>query len=160
MIEPTISRLRGTHILDEFDCGDPAVNGFLRDAEIYEEKLFSRIYVVTSEDTVIGYYALASGSIHGTIEGKKTRWPSLLLGQLGVDLKYQGQGIGSILIDHVKAKARSISDEIGCRILFLHTYNSSLVEDFYIDHHGFSLLEVRDLPQGTRYTLYIDISRL
>jgi hypothetical protein len=55
-------KLRRTHAVESFDCGQPALDRFLaRHAMQAQQAGSSLIYVALSEEAVIGYYSLIFG---------------------------------------------------------------------------------------------------
>ena len=64
--EPLVppERLGPTHAFEDFDCGVPLLNEWLkRRAQRNEQEGASRTYVVCSGKQVVGYYCLAAGSV-------------------------------------------------------------------------------------------------
>ena len=95
-----------THRLEAFDCGKPALNAWLTGfARSNQTRGFTRILVVHDEKAVVGYYGLAPSVIQPNSAPRAIRTgrppdpiPCLLIGQLAVDQRYAGQGIGSGLV--------------------------------------------------------------
>lgn len=95
-----------THRLDAFDCGKPALNAWLTGfARSNQTRGFTRVLVVHDERAVVGYYGLAPSIIQPNSAPRAIRTgrppdpiPCLLIGQLAVDQRYAGQGIGSGLV--------------------------------------------------------------
>src|SRR5438552_48370 len=52
--------------------------------------------------------------------------PVILLGQLGVDKKYQGHGFGDLLLMDVQARCDEISRKVGIRALMLDARSERL----------------------------------
>ena len=79
----------------------------------------SRTYVVCIEYRVIGYYALAAGSVaRKDVPGKIKRnmpepIPVLVLGRLAVDYRHHGKGMGQGLMKDAVARAINVSRQIG-----------------------------------------------
>lgn len=59
--------------------------------------------------------------------------PVILLGQLGVDVKYQGREIGDLLLMDAQARTDEISRKVGIRALMLDARNERLAE-WYAKH--------------------------
>ena len=86
-----------------FDCGVASLNEWLKRQALKNETTgASRTFVVCDgEQQVVGYYALATGSvIRREAPGKVRRGmpepvPVLILGRLAVALPWQAAGIGS-----------------------------------------------------------------
>lgn len=99
------------------------------------------MYVVTgAEDadrTVLGYYALAAGSV--APEGIPQRLaqgagrydqPVVILTRLGVNLSCQGMGLGRGLVVDGLRRVAVASEVIGVRALLIHCENDA-ARDFY-----------------------------
>ena len=130
------------HILVGFDCDAPVLNDWLlRLALKNEETGASRTFVVCSERQVIGYYALAAGSVHrqeapGKIRrGMPEPVPVMVLGRLAVDRRWQGQDIGRGLLKDAVARTLLAATHAGMRALLVHAL-SDAARSFYL-HHGF-----------------------
>ena len=78
-----------THMTDEFNCGEPVLNDWLRKRALKNENSgASRTFVVCQDNHVMGYYVLATGSVmHKQAPGKVRRnmpdpVPVMILGRL------------------------------------------------------------------------------
>ena len=89
------------HDVAHFDSGVPTIDSWLRNMARLNEALGgARTYVVCEGDRVVGFYSLAASAV------ERRRLPSrvgrnmpepvpvILLGQLAVDTRYQGRGLG------------------------------------------------------------------
>lgn len=96
--------LSADHDLTQFDCGDAALNDWLRHRALKNQSRFSRTYVVCRGQRVAGYYCIAAGSIErGAAPGKVRRnapdtIPISVIGRLAVDRSFAGQGLGADLL--------------------------------------------------------------
>src|SRR5690348_4037305 len=98
-------KLSSDHDLSQFDCGEAALDDWLRRRALQnEESGASRTYVVCAGKRVVGYYALAVGAVaHVGAPGRVRRnmpdpVPVMVLGRLAVDQSAQGQNIGQSLL--------------------------------------------------------------
>jgi GNAT superfamily N-acetyltransferase len=128
------------HHTGGFDCGIDSLNEWLiRRALKNEYGGGSRTYVVCDGKQVVGYYAIAAGSVaRGGAPGRVKRnmpdpIPALILGRLAVDQGCQGTGIGQGLIRDALARSINISQQIGARVLIVHALNSK-AEEFYLKY--------------------------
>ncbi len=118
-----ISKLDKSHDRKAFDCGNVALNRFIKQlASQIHKRNEAIIYVAhkANDNKVIGFYTLSTCHIeqkndplllkrqspHGYI-------PCVLLGRLAVDKKYAGKGIGSNLLLHAMKAVKKLSTEIG-----------------------------------------------
>ena len=139
--------LTGGHRTTGFDCSIDSLNeGLIRRALKNDNSVGSRTYVVCDGNQVVGYYAIAAGSIaHRGVPGRIKRnmpdpIPALVLGRLAVDHRCQGAGIGQGLLRDALARSINVSEQVGARVLIVHALNEK-AEAFYLKH-GF----VRSLP--------------
>lgn len=128
------------HGRKDFDCGTERLNNYLRLTAKKQQKAdLTRVYVVTreGESQVLGYSAIALGMMNADALAKKPRGapehgelPVLFLGQIAVDQRAQGAGLGSILMHHVFEKAALIADQAGCFAILLDVMSDGDDEAF------------------------------
>jgi GNAT superfamily N-acetyltransferase len=130
-------RLAADHDLEIFDPGVLPLDHWLKKrARANETEGASRTYVVCIGRRVIGYYALAVGSlIHGQATGAVRRnmpdpVPVALLGRLAVDRAWQGKGLGRDLMRDAILRVLGAADIIGLRAILVHTISDEAVR-FY-----------------------------
>jgi len=121
VIEP----LSRGHDRASFDCGEPALNDFLRTlARQQQQKHVGKTFVAVHEPgakQVLGFYSMSAGSVrfeHLPEEvGKRLpRYPVPVarLGRLAVDRSRQGEGLGAALLrDALLRVARVASTDLG-----------------------------------------------
>ena len=97
--------ITATHILADFDCGVDSLNIWLKRQSMKNETSgASRTFVACTNYQVIGFYALASGSVNrkgapGKIKRKMPETiPVMIMGRLAVDIRRQKSGIGRGLL--------------------------------------------------------------
>jgi GNAT superfamily N-acetyltransferase len=101
----------------------------------------SRTHVVCDGSRVVGFYALAAGSVqHEHAQKAVTRnmpkpIPAIVLGRLAVDADHQGQGIGAGLLQDAIFRALNAAHDIAARVLLCHAIDDD-ARSFYI-RHGF-----------------------
>ncbi|MDR0515602.1 MAG: hypothetical protein LBH25_00985 [Fibromonadaceae bacterium] len=99
-----------------FDCGDSDLNDFFKnDAVNYAEQLLGRSYYFESkkESEIVGLFTVSNASIRVSDLpnnskrrlGKEIPWakqgrnyPAVLVGRLGISLKYKSMGLGSQIL--------------------------------------------------------------
>ena len=145
LIEP----LSRTHDRKSFSCGDEAVDVFLQEKAMQDQVLgLGRTRVLFESDKpseIIGYYTLVmcpvpQESIPNDKPKIKRPIPAILLGQIGVDLKFQGKGLGDRLLFEAQATVFYIADNVGVRAMVLDAGTESLVS-WYESHDFIKLPE-------------------
>ena len=126
------------HSITRFECGKPPLNRWLFNFALQnQESRASRTYVVQSENRVIGYYSLATASIHRQAAHRTLRHgepdpiPAILLAQLAVDQEYKSRGIGSGLLRDAFFRAQQVSEIAGARVLLLDALDEE-ARQFYM----------------------------
>lgn len=101
----------------------------------------SRCFVGCDGSRIVGFYALAAGSlerrnIRGSIRRNMPEpVPAVLLGRLAVERRWQGHGLGADLLQDATLRALRAAHEIGARVLLCHAIDEA-AHQFYL-HHGF-----------------------
>ncbi len=115
------------HLIESFSCCVPVLDEWLkRHALKNEVSGASRTFVVCQDKKVIGYYALATGSIeHRDAPGKIRRnmpdpIPVMILGRLAIDQQWQQAGLGRNLLKDALLRSLSVSKQTGIRALLVH----------------------------------------
>jgi len=147
-----IERIAKKHDRKSFDCGKPALNDYLlRYARQNEERHASRTYVAIEHGfcRVVGYYALASGSIAFDDVPQDLRRgigkypvPVVVLARLAVDTACKGRGLGGCLLADALGRVLDVSEQIGVRAVVVNALDIE-ARAFYV-HMGF--LEMTDDP--------------
>lgn len=108
------------HDRKTFDCGDAALNLYLRQfANQDQNRGLSRVYVLAEQRRIVGYYSISAYSVSTdelagqTRTGAYRELPFLLLGRLAVDQAFQGQGLGDALIIHAFKTTVEAAEKIG-----------------------------------------------
>src|SRR5712691_13090479 len=161
-----IRRLVQHDEVENFDCGDDALNNYLkRHAWTNQEKSSIGVsYVAVDEDaprTVLGYVTLAMASVPRDAFPKKHvrglppyDLPLILLARLAVDLRFSGMGLGHALISEAFKIALRAADDVGCRCIIADAYPNPNRTAWYA-RYGFAPLEggAEDRPQR----MFLDI---
>ncbi|MDF5714964.1 MAG: GNAT family N-acetyltransferase [Rhizonema sp. NSF051] len=137
------SPLADTHLLDDFDCGVASLNDWLKRRAVANQKNnASRTYVVTDGQKVIAYYCLSSGALalsHTPSSIKRNMpdpVPVAILGRLGVDTAWKGQGLGVALLQDAVLRTMQAAEIVGIRGIVVHAISEE-AKQFY-EHYGFS----------------------
>lgn len=91
-----------------------------------------------SAKPIIGYHTLVMAQVRqeeipNDRPKIKRPIPVILLGQIGVDRKFAGQGFGDLLLTDAQARCDEISRKIGIRALMLDARDERLAE-WYAKH--------------------------
>lgn len=133
------SSLNGTHRLDDFRCTSPELTRWLIErARKNHQEGASRCFVVCDgQQNLIGYYALAAGSLsHAAAPGSVRRnmpdpIPVAVLGRLAVHEDWAGRGIGSGLLKDAVLRVALTAQELGIRALLCHAIDEP-ARTFYV----------------------------
>jgi GNAT superfamily N-acetyltransferase len=131
--EVVVELLSKAHDRKSFDCGREAQNTFLKErARKHADLNYSKTWVAVfeGEATILGYVTLSMGSVsfenvNEAIRAKLPRYPMpvLRVGQLATDLRYQGKGIGPLLLRFACEQAVSAASSVGCFAIELEADN-------------------------------------
>ncbi len=120
-----------------FDSGESALDTWLRRNALKSQASgAARTYVVTSAQTVVGYYALAVGSVSRAEVPAPVRRnmpdpvPVMLLARLAVDRRWQGRGLGAALLRDAARRTLQAAEIGGIRALLVHAISAEAVR-FY-----------------------------
>ncbi len=135
--------LTATHRLDEFNCGEPSLDDWLKRRALTNHlNGASRTFVVVDANQyVLGYYALAAGSVAHQEATRAIRRnmpdpvPVMVLGRLAVDTRAQGIKLGAALLKDTVTRVQSIAENVGVRALVVHALNER-AKQFY-EYYGF-----------------------
>ena len=134
--------ITATHILADFDCGVDSLNIWLKRQSMKNETSgASRTFVACTNYQVIGFYALASGSVNrkgapGKIKRKMPEpIPVMVMGRLAVDIRWQKSVIGRSLLKDAVIRTIKAANHAGIRALVVHALSEE-AKGFYL-RHGF-----------------------
>ena len=138
MPTPRIEKLRRDHYLDAFDCGQEALNRFLKRHALQSQQAgASQTYVALADDSVAGYYTLVFGQVE--YEGAPERLtkglarhpvPLMLLARLAIATAWQGKGLGSGLLKDAMLRTLQAADIAGIRAFAVHAKDDA-ARSFY-----------------------------
>ena len=136
--------LTGRHEVSEFDCGNSALNDWLIKRALKNQSSgASRTFVVCQDDRVVGYYALASGSVERMASPKPIARnmpepiPVMVLGRLAIHNTMHGQKLGSALLKDALLRTLSVSKNVGIRAILVHAISED-AKRFYLGY-GFQV---------------------
>ncbi|RJP18832.1 MAG: N-acetyltransferase [Candidatus Omnitrophota bacterium] len=133
------------HNRSNFDCGVEALNCYLQKyANQDQKRSLTKVYVLTDNETIIGYYSISAHSVlcehlpENQRIGAYENLPFLLLGRLAVDKKYQGRGYGDVLIHHAFETTLHAAEMLGVMGMVVEAKNEKITA-FY-EGFGFKRL--------------------
>lgn len=139
--------LKTRHRKNEFTCGKEMLDNYLhRQAKQDIKRKLSACFVINDQDTNLlkGYYTLANNSIPQEMMPEKyqkklpksySSIPATLLGRLAIDSRYQGKGIGKLLLIDALKRSYEISKTIGSFAVIVDPLDKD-AEQFY-SKYGF-----------------------
>ncbi len=124
-----------------FDCGQAELNQYLAERARKEANQgLTAVHVLydPARNQIAGYYTLSSFSVRLTdlpdeLTKRLPRYPDLpavLIGRLAADSRYQGQGLGKMLMMAALAKAQEQSTVVGTFLVVVDAKNDKITE-FY-----------------------------
>jgi len=142
---------------NEFDCGDEDLNDFFKnDANDFDKEMLGKSYCFTHKKDIICIFTISNDAIKRNeipadsykevkkdIPKEKPRlrsYPAVLIGRLGVKKNFEGQGIGTQVMDFIKAWIASEKNKTGCRFLVVDAYNNEKGLRFYKKYNDFVYL--------------------
>jgi GNAT superfamily N-acetyltransferase len=130
---PPTGRIDGPRPLSpDYDCssfesGEPALDSWLKRKALKSQYSgAARTYVITSKQAVIGYYALAVGSVSRAEATGAVRRnmpdpvPVMILARLAIDRPWQGQGLGAALLRDTALRTMQAAQLVGIRAVLVH----------------------------------------
>jgi len=120
-----IELLNKKHNRKDFDCGKELLNNYLKNQAGQDVKRkLSACFVLAEKETnnITGHYTLSNSSIplssfpeyiQKKLPKSYVSIPAFLLGRLAIDTRFQGKGIGKILLIDALKRSYEISKEIG-----------------------------------------------
>lgn len=140
-----IQPLTGNHNRQDFDCGRPELNDWLRQmARQHQEKGLSKTFVAVLDEApslICGYYALTLTEVdtRPLPEARRKKLPRMIpgirLGRLAVDARFQGKRLGELLLVDAIERVRLIHQHAGVVGLFVDELDDKAAA-FYA-HFGF-----------------------
>lgn len=113
----------------EFDCARDALNQWFRRHAWRNQQLgVSRTTVVCDPATggIVGYVSLSAAQVErawlpkAQQRNRRDPMPAILLGQLAVDLQWQGRGVARSLMFYALGTAVRMSKAVGCFCVLTH----------------------------------------
>lgn len=151
--------LEEDHDCSSFDCGNAALNDWLKSRALKVQGKTARTYVVCEGAGVIGYYCILSGAVERAQlakalkeHGLPNHIPVAIIGRLARDLRYKGTGLGPDLLQDALRKIAVASRTIGIRCVLVHAIDDKAVQFWKAN-------EFIESPLGSR-TFYLPIETI
>ena len=148
--------LTANHDLADFDCGQPALNDWLKQRALKNESRFSRTYVVCDGDKVVAYVCLSAGAVERAAAPCKVRRntpdvvPVSVIGRLAVSRAYAGRGLGADILADALRRIAVASQSIGMGAVLVQAKDDN-ARRFYL-----ACAEFIEYPADSR-TLFLPI---
>lgn len=129
--------LTADHDLAHFDCGEPALNDWLRERALRNESRFSRTYAVCEGNRVVAYFCISAGSVERAAAPGKVRRnapdtiPVSVIGRLAVDRRHTGRGLGADMVSDALRRIAVASQSIGIGAVLVHAKDET-AKRFYM----------------------------
>ncbi|MGL1834091.1 GNAT family N-acetyltransferase [Rhodocyclaceae bacterium SMB388] len=128
-----VRKLSAADAVEQFDCGQPALDHFLQRYALLNQKANSaQTYVCCLRGEVVGFYSLAVGSVDPDDAPTRVmkglaRHPVrvMILARLAVDRNHQGRGLGRALLKDALLRTVQAADIAGIRWLLVHAKDES-----------------------------------
>lgn len=159
-----------------FTCGNEDLDDFFRnDSVAYSKMLFGKTYCFyesKSSSRLVCAFTVSNASIftNRLPNARKKKvgkevphakqdliYPAVLIGRLGIDVKYQRLHVGSELIDFIKAWFTESENKTGCRYLVVDAYNCDTPITFY-QKNGFDFVFSTEVQEKVYRNLDSDAS--
>jgi GNAT superfamily N-acetyltransferase len=138
-----IAKLALAHDPSSFDCGNEALNRFIKLYALTGQRAgISQTYVATGGSEIAGYHTIVVGQV--THEGAPERLakgvprhpiPVIILARLAVDRDHQGSGLGAALVADAMRRVLQAADIAGVRAMLVQAKDER-AQHFY-QHLGF-----------------------
>ena len=158
--KPQIAKLALGQDVSCFDCGNDALNRFIKLHALRGRRAgVSQTYVAITGDIIIGYHTLVAGSVAHDDAPERLRKgvprhpvPVIILARLAVDKSWHGRGLGAALVADAMRRILNAADIAGVRAMLVHAKDET-ARNFY-QHLGFEVFGDKSL---TLYRLLKDI---
>lgn len=154
LLEPV--PLSAEHDLSDFDCGESALNDWLKHRALKNESRFSRTYVVCEGQRVVAYFCISAGAVERAAAPNKLKRnapdsiPVSVIGRLAVSASYAGKGLGADLLADALRRIAIASQSIGIGAVLVHAKDAP-AKAFYL-----ACAEFVEYPADSR-TLFLPI---
>ena len=151
--------LTAEHDVADFDCGEAALDDWLKQRALKNESRFARTYVVCDDNRVVAYYCISAGAVDRAAAPGKLRRnapdivPVAVIGRLAVGRTIAGHGLGTDMVADALRRIALASQSIGIRAVIVQAKNEK-AKLFYL-----SCAEFVEFPAESR-SLFLPIEIL
>jgi GNAT superfamily N-acetyltransferase len=144
------------HDVSAFDCGEPALNDWVRHRALKNESRFSRTYVVCEGKRVVAYFCISAGAVERAAAPGRLRRnapdkiPVSVIGRLAVSRSHAGKGLGADILADALRRIAVASQSIGIGAVLVHAKDDA-AKRFYM-----KCAEFIEYPEDSR-TLFLPI---
>ena len=148
--------LEASHDHSAFDCGEPALNDWLKQRAFRNESRFSRTYVACEDNRVIAYFCISAGAVEREAAPGRVRRnapdtiPVSVIGRLAVTRDYAGRGLGADMLADALRRIAFASQSIGIAAVLVQAKDEK-AKLFYL-----ACAEFVEYPADSR-TLFLPI---
>lgn len=132
-------RLAKHHDRQNFDCGQDDINTYLKNfANQHTKKNIAKVHILIDENNpnqIVGFYNLSNTELVMKITGYPNKIPAILIGKLGVNKAFQGQGFSKVLLSHALNKIKTLSLDTGIAFVIIDVKTDELAN--YYKRFGF-----------------------
>jgi GNAT superfamily N-acetyltransferase len=148
--------LTAEHDLSTFDCGESALNDWLRRRALKNESRFSRTYVVCEGKCVVACFCISAGAVERAAAPGRVRRnapdtiPVSVIGRFSVSRDHTGKGLGADMLSDALRRIAVASQNIGIGAALVHAKDDA-AKRFYM-----KCAEFIEYPADSR-TLFLPI---
>lgn len=154
----SISSIYSAKALLNFDCGNADLNLFFSHyAHANDRRGIGKTFVLIDKEQIVGFFTLSSAQIHFADLSQKDKLtlphypiPSIRISRLGVDIRFQKKGFGSLLLAEAFKKIVTASLSVGVYLVIVDAKEESKL--FY-EHYGF-------IHFGDKLSYYLPIATI
>lgn len=137
--------------LDDFDCNCTDLNEFLKkDSYNQMKEKMNVTYLILYKEDILGFFSLLTDTMKVSKLRKDQRienieynhYPAVKLGRFAIDKKYQGIGLGKLLLEEIISNVYNYSKILGFRFLTVDSYAKST--KFYLKYEFLTIRTEED----------------
>jgi hypothetical protein len=144
-------KLNKSHFIKDFDCGNNALNDYLKKYALQNQnKNISNTFVVKKDSIVIGYYTLTFGGVTKNCLPDSLnkhlpnyQIPVMILARFAVELKEQGKGLGKALLKNAILKTLLASEIAGIKAIMVNAKDKK--NKIFYKSYGFQESNIDEL---------------